>query len=59
MQQRHVGGHRTGAPGERHTRAAMAVVVNDGLCVELVGSQDEAGITMRAEADGGPNDAIE
>ncbi len=56
--QRHVGGHRSGAPRQRHAGAAVAVVVDDGLGVEPGVAEDEPRRPVRAQADGVADDAV-
>src|SRR5262245_49990559 len=51
-------GHQPRAPRERHAGAAVTVVVDNQLVVQLVRFQDEAGIAMRTQADRGPDDAV-
>ncbi len=58
VRERHVRGHRAGAPRQRHARAAMPEVVNQCFRAEPVRFEDEAGWAMRAEADGRANHAI-
>src|SRR5262245_17913673 len=58
MLQRQIRGHGASAPGERHARAAVAVVVNQPLVIEAVGAEDEAGVAMRAQADRRSDDAV-
>jgi hypothetical protein len=58
VRQRHVGGHRRRAPRQRHARAAVAVVVDDGLGVELAGLEDEARRPVRTQAHGLADDAL-
>jgi hypothetical protein len=50
--ERHLRRHLPRAPGERHARAAMAVVVNDRLVVELVRPQHETRRPLGPESDG-------
>ena len=50
--------HQPGAPGERHAGAAVPVVVHEQLVVQLVRLEDEAGIAMRPQADGRPDDPV-
>ena len=50
--------HQAGAPRQRHSRAAMTVVVNQQAIVELVCLEHEPGITMRAQPHGRANDAV-
>ena len=58
MRQREIGGHRRRAPRQRHARAAVAEVVDERLAIELLGAQHEPGRPMRAQADGGADDAV-
>src|SRR5205823_7321647 len=56
--ERHVGRHRSAAPGQRHAGPTEAVVVDDCHVIELHTLEDEARFAVRAQADGRPDDPI-
>lgn len=56
--QRQVCRHCTATPRQRPARAAESVVIDDCLLVEFFPLQDETGIAMWSQTDGGSNHAL-